>query len=122
MEPEKENEWEAMPLPEQHESIVLNRTLSSEETQYLLLGYRPISMDDKWFIYTKHEWIYFHRSWTGFCIFKIKLVLEAGKYILTEALVNRNPNQFNSAGSESDVELINRVIDIIVRVKQRDAR
>ncbi|MEO3402367.1 hypothetical protein AAFN85_00590 [Mucilaginibacter sp. CAU 1740] len=122
MDPVNENDWKTMPLPEQQEGLALNRTLSDEESKYLLPGHRPRDMDDRWFIYIKDQWMYFHRSWTGVCIFKIRLILANGKYTLTEGFVNRDPEQFKSTSVEADVDMLNRVIDIIVKIEQRESR
>ena len=31
-------------------------------------GHIPEMMEDKWFIYWQDDRLFFHRSWTGYCI------------------------------------------------------
>ena len=50
-------------------------------------------MDDKWFFYLEKDWLYIHRSWTGFCIFQVRLERFEDGYQIAEAWVNDDPEQ-----------------------------
>lgn len=115
MKPTNEHDWKAFPFPVEHEKIILNKILTNEEYNTLILGHRPQDMDDRWFAYYKDSWLYLHRSWTGYCIFKIKLALIDERYMLTEALLSRDPDQFKSTDEESDINIINFVIDLVIK-------
>jgi hypothetical protein len=47
-------------------------------------------MDDRWFIFSEMDWLYFHRSWTGRCIFQIRFKTQKGIYKIVEAWSSRN--------------------------------
>jgi hypothetical protein len=52
------------------------------------LGCIPRDMDDRWFIYLEGEWVHLHRSWTGFCIYQVRLEAVGSSYI-DRALLGR---------------------------------
>ena len=85
------------------------------ETQYKTLqqGYRPRGTDDRWFIYLKDHWLYVHRSWTGFCVFKVNIADENGSYISTILQINRDVDQYKSTNIESDIAELNSVLNSI---------
>ena len=64
----KVSDWETTPLPAKRTKIVLERRFSTEEIQCMRSGLIPAVMEDKWFIYWQDDTLFFHRSWTGFCI------------------------------------------------------
>ncbi|WDF80815.1 hypothetical protein PQ469_12435 [Mucilaginibacter sp. KACC 22773] len=115
MKPTNEHDWKAIPFPFEHEKIILNKVLTNEGYNALILGHRPHGMDDRWFVYCKDSWLYLHRSWTGYCIFKIKLDMIDGNYKLTEAHLSRDQDQYRSSSKESDIEVINLVIDLVIK-------
>jgi hypothetical protein len=55
------------------------------------LGFVSQDMDDKWDIYLDGDTFYFHRSWTGLCIFRMRLQRKDGDYEILEASVARYP-------------------------------
>jgi hypothetical protein len=70
--------WQNMPKPAARVSLDLNRTFSGEEHQLLCLGLIPEVMEDKWFSHVDGDWLSFHRSWTGYCIYLVRLAHEDG--------------------------------------------
>ncbi len=73
--------------------LQIEKILTEEEYKYMTWGLIPMSMDDKWFIYLEDDWLYFHRSWTGLCIFEVRLEKFEDGYSIAEAWVNCDPNQ-----------------------------
>ena len=49
------------------------RKISDSEKWDLTWGHRSRSMDDKWNIIMEDDTLYFIRSWTGFCIYELRL-------------------------------------------------
>jgi hypothetical protein len=45
-------------------------------------------MDQKWFIYMEDDTLWFHRSWTGLCIYEVKFLKAGDKYNIKEAWVD----------------------------------
>ena len=95
------------PMPERCETFVLNRAFSEAEMNALRRGHIPQEMEDKWFWYTEGSTLFAHRSWTGYCIYRIDFQ-EDDDHIVT---VNRDPQQYKSAGIEEDIESLNTLLD-----------
>ncbi|MBR0461804.1 MAG: hypothetical protein IJJ00_03705 [Erysipelotrichaceae bacterium] len=105
------NDWRIEPMPEQHETFVLDRSFTNEEMDVLHLGNIPKEMEDKWFWYMEGTTLWAHRSWTGFCIYRIDLK-EDGKHVVT---VNRDPEQYRCTSIEEDVRSLNMLLDYWTR-------
>jgi hypothetical protein len=71
-------------------------------------------MEDKWFVYWKDDCLYFHRSWTGFCIYIVRFVCDdiGGKAAV--ATVNRDPDQYGGTDDEYDRRMIAYLIDVLL--------
>jgi hypothetical protein len=102
--------WQNTPMPAARASLDLNRTFSEEEQQLLCLGRIPEVMEDKWFIYLDGDWLSFHRSWTEYGIYQVRLAHEDGVYRVAEALVNRDPAQYSSQDAERDAAILSDVL------------
>lgn len=68
-------------------------------------------MEDKWFIFLEGDTLFFHRSWTGHCIFRLTLTREGEKYAVSDALVNRDAGQYGGADDVNDERLLTYLID-----------
>jgi len=68
-------------------------------------------MDDKWAIFLEDDWLYFHRSWTGVCIYMLRLESIEDGYRIAEAWVNRESAQYKLTDDEYDVKLLRFLID-----------
>ena len=101
------DDWKTEPMPEQHETFVLNRSFSDQEMFALRRGNVPQAMEDKWFWFMEGSTLWAHRSWTGHCIFRIDFK-EGNNHVVT---VNRNPEQYRSFGVEDDIESLNRLLN-----------
>lgn len=100
-------DWKTAPMPQRHETFVLNRTFSDQEMFALRCGNVPQAMEDKWFWFMEGSTLWAHRSWTGHCIFSIDFK-EDNNHIVT---VNRDPEQYRSFGVEEDRESLNRLLN-----------
>lgn len=67
-------------------------------------------MDDKWFIFFEDGWLYFHRSWTGSCIYGLKLDRGPEGVRVADGWVTRDRGQYNSPGVEKEMEILQGVI------------
>ena len=68
-------------------------------------------MEDKWFIFLEEDVLYFHRSWTGVCIYQLTLKKEGAEYRVVEALANRDLNQYSATDEHFDKNLLTFLID-----------
>ena len=101
------DDWKTEPMPQQHETFVLNRSFSDEEMEVLRRGHIPQAMEDKWFWYMEGSTLWVHRSWTGHCIYRIDFK-EDDNHVVT---VNRDPEQYNCTSIEKAIESLNGHLD-----------
>ncbi len=101
----------SLPMPTKHVTVPLDRVFSKDEAALLKLGFVPQEMQDKWFIYFESNVLHFHRSWTGYCIYQVFFVQEDESLRMTQAIVNREPEQYTETRTERDQETISQVID-----------
>src|SRR4028118_704345 len=99
-------------------SLPLNKTYTAEEFSLLARGLMPKEMEDKWFIFMQNNTLFFHRSWTGYCIFKVVFEQHDERYVVREAFVNRDPKKYNSSDSNYETALLSRLIDSLLLHKQ----
>ena len=103
----RRGDWKTKAMPELHETFVLNRAFSDEEMAALRRGNIPQAMEDKWFWYMEGSTLWAHRSWTGYCIYRIDFQ-EDGRHAVT---VNRDPEQYRFAGIEEEIQSLNKLLD-----------
>jgi ADP-ribosyl-[dinitrogen reductase] hydrolase len=93
--------WNNIPMDNpKHLEIYLEFT----ESQFNKMknGLIPEEMEDKWFIYYEEGFLYFHRSWTGFGIYRTKITKEPTGYIIREFWVERNFEKYSNTDDEQD--------------------
>ncbi len=110
----KPKDWKTTPMPEQRVTIPLNRAFSQEQVVLIREGLIPEEMEDKWFIYWKKGTLYFHRSWSGFCIYAVRFQLEGDQWRMFEADVNRDPEQYDEQRDSHDTAMISYLIDVLI--------
>lgn len=103
--------WKTRAIPDEKKNLAFTRTYSPAEYQRLQMGFIPDEMEDKWFIYMEKDWLYFHRSWTGICIYQVCLKRAKGGYEVIETWVNRDPEQYTNADDQRDIASLNLLID-----------
>lgn len=105
---------ELSPLPKARAPLELMRTFSWDAYARLRRGFIPRDMDDKWFIFLEDDWLSFHRSWTGFCVFQVRLAEAGDGYTTAEAWACRDPDQYRWTSDSDDIALINHLIDCLL--------
>jgi len=82
--------------------------LHFNEEQYSKLkkGLIPHEMEDKWFIFFEDDWLFFHRSWTGYGIFKAQLTKEKNGYSIKEFWAERKHEKYSNEDDNSDIEAL----------------
>ncbi|MDC5855721.1 hypothetical protein [Vibrio europaeus] len=98
-------------MPTNKTELGFNIFFSNADAEKLLCGYKPVDMEDKWFVYSENTWVYFIRSWTGHYIFGIELSdARDGKLVVTSSWVNADTKQYRSQGREQDCRLLSGII------------
>ena len=102
--------WHRLPDPAHKAELDYARVFSRQDLERIQLGHVPTSMEDKWFIYLEDGWLRFHRSWTGACIYglKIRATAEGGQVV--ESWVNRDAKQYKQNDTEYDRRLVEFLI------------
>ena len=98
-------------MPEARVRLELARSFTSDEYARLERGLIPQEMEDKWFIYLEDDWLNFHRSWTGFCIYRVRLRQEQDTYTVTEVWVNRDYEQYQGRNARVDKKTLTFLIE-----------
>ena len=106
--------WPNKPMPDARKELLLDGQYGREEFVTISQGLVPQSSADKWFIYLDGEWLYFHRSTSGSCIFQLQIMPADEGYAADVLLVNQDPRQYRSLSNEYDVALVSYLIDAIL--------
>ncbi len=83
-------------------------------------GVIPAQMEDKWFIYWDDGELFFHRSWTGCCVYVVKFQTDNDGYKAVEARVNRDPLQYGETNDGKDKAMILFLIDVVLLHRAHD--
>lgn len=106
--------WKTCEPPHLREGLRVQHSYSLEEFDQLKLGFEPQAMEDRWFVYFESPWLYFHRSWTGHCIYRVRFELDQGKATAVEAWVSRDSEQYRGTNSSYDGELLQFLISSLL--------
>ncbi|MEH1883064.1 hypothetical protein [Nostoc sp.] len=102
----KGDDWKTEPMPSASTKIALEKLYSQEEFDRITAGVIPEQMEDKWFIFYEAPWIYLHRSWTGFCIFKVRFEVVGDSVKIAEVQVNRDPAEYSNTDDKRNASML----------------
>ncbi|MEH1793593.1 hypothetical protein [Nostoc sp.] len=102
----KRDDWKTEPMPSASTKIALEKLYSQEEFDRITAGVIPEQMEDKWFIFYEAPWIYLHRSWTGFCIFKVRFEVVGDSVKIAEVQVNRDPAEYSNTDDKRNASML----------------
>jgi len=76
------------------------------EAQFLQLSHGLIASvtDDRWFIFYEDDWLYFHRSWTGYGTYKAQLIKKEDGYYVKDFWAERNKEKFKNEDDNRDIQ------------------
>lgn len=107
-------DWQATPFPGPTGPISLRRRFTADELRRLRRGLVPEAMEDRWFIVWADDALWFHRSWTGHCVFRVRFAADGDGFVVAEVIVNREPAQFHGSDA-SAVDTLNFMLDVVLR-------
>jgi hypothetical protein len=110
----EQTDWKTEALPSKRTTIALNRRFSEIDVRRMQKGLVPEQMEDKWFIFWERNALYFHRSWTGYCIYVARFRNEGDSYTMFEADVNRDPEQYTETSDKRDAAMISYLVDVLL--------
>ena len=102
---------ELKPMPAQKVRLDLEMEFSPEAYQQLALGHISRDMDDKWDAFLEGDRLYWHRSWTGNCLYQTRPERRNDRFVTAETWVNRDPQQYISSDDRYDAALLAVLID-----------
>ena len=101
------SDWKAFDMPEGHDTFFLRHPIPPAQMRILRRGHVPKEMEDKWFWYMQGDTLFAHRSWTGFCIYRI----DFSTVNYHKVAVNRDAKQYKCTSVEEDREALNRLLE-----------
>jgi ADP-ribosylglycohydrolase len=101
-------------MPDQRSTIELDQRYPPEELARIKLGLIPDQMEDKWFVYWQDETLFFHRSWTGICVYAVRFRCDDDGAAMVAADINRDPEECGTADDDDHAELIPYLIDVLL--------
>lgn len=106
-------------MPRLRSKIACNRRYRDREVEQMKLGVIPEQMEDKWFIFWEKDTLHFHRSWTGFCTYRVKFRRLKSGWRMWQITANRNPEQYRGT-DERDIIEVPFLIDLLLLRKAFD--
>ena len=114
METAKPDSWKRLPLPERKHPLGFAALYTDADAERMMQGFIPQQMEDKWFIYFDESWLYFLRSWTGACIFALRLDGSPAGVRVVDSWVNRDPQQYKGEDDEYDRKLVGFLVNALL--------
>ncbi len=103
----EKNDWQTFEMPGKQETFILHLEITDRQMENLRHGNIPKEMEDKWFWYMEGNTLYAHRSWTGYCIYRIDFKPD-NNHVVT---ANRDPEQVTNTSAEEDKKRITELLD-----------
>ena len=102
----EKDDWNTVEMPKDREEFILQSHFSDLRMAALRRGHIPQEMEDKWFWYMEGDTLYAHRSWTGFCIYRIDFRPD-DNHLVT---VNRDKEQHSCTSAEEDARRLSNLL------------
>lgn len=113
----RSTDWKIESMPAEHVVVPLGICYSKNELTEIAYGLIPQVMEEKWFVYYDRGMLNFHRSWTGYCVYRVFAREEGSLMTFTHAEVNRHPKQYKETDDEHDRKMIPYLIDVLLLKK-----
>lgn len=113
----RREDWTFRPLPAQRARLKYQRQFTPEEMCQVVRGFIACCQEEKWCIVFQDNMLHFHRSWSGFEIYR--LVLEPmsdrpGHWTVRTAEVNRLASQYQGEDEAEDISTLDAVIENVL--------
>ena len=114
--PAEPSDWKTLPMPERTARLPFERTVDAKQMARLRDGFVPSEQEDKWFVVFHDDALWFYRSWTGFCIYRVRFEARGvERFAVVEATVNRQADQYRNSDDAADVRTLDSLIDSLLR-------
>ena len=112
--------WKIKKMPKKISTLRLDRRFTRDEFDRMSFGFIPQEMEDKCFIYMDEHNLCFHRSWTGYFIYRVSLIPDQGGFRVGEVEVNRSQNQYSEDHDDYDLQVVTWLIDNLLLGKDTE--
>lgn len=110
----RRKDWLSRPLPAARVVIPLDVRYGPQEMATIRRGYVPSEMEEKWFIYYEDGILYCHRSWTGFCIFRVHFRPVDSGWQAWQVEINRHRGQYLETDDRKDLDLLTYIMEYLL--------
>ncbi len=107
-------DWNLHNLPAICSDLTFDRSFGTADRKKLVFGHLPEVMEDKWFIYYDQGVLNFHRSWTGFCVYRALCDDDGSSLLFKRVLINRDPTQYTETDDTYDLRVLNFLVDAVL--------
>ena len=73
---------------------------------------KPSGMDDRWYVTCESDIINFYRTWTGSCIYRVKMNNEKNRLIQLD--INNNLEQYKFSNIEEEIVLFDSIFNLLL--------
>ncbi|MCQ4040391.1 hypothetical protein [Riemerella anatipestifer] len=105
----------ATSFPDKYETNKLDLEISTNEFKIFEDGIFAGSMEEKWNVFVVSDILYFARSWTNFCIYKVFVKRQVETVILSDFQVSRDYNQYKSRDIDYDTVLLKKLLQMFLQ-------
>lgn len=110
--------FRSRPMPTLRDKLRYKRNFTLNEYQKISAGLIPQMMEDKWFIYFEDDILYFHRSWTGICVYQVQITESDMTYFVSKAFVNRDIREYQEQSNDYDLSFLSFLIESLLLNKK----
>lgn len=105
--------FHCQPMPSQTERLRLDRRFNAIEMEQIKKGFVPEQMEDKWLVHfdPTTNTLFIHRSWTGYCFYKVNFERNKNEWTTSESWVNRDRRQNENTNTSHDRDVASWVIN-----------
>lgn len=101
--------WKNLPI-DNPKRIDIHLQFTAEQFTKLTAGLIPEEMEDKWFVFFENNWLFFHRSWTGYGYYKAQIIKKQDFYIINEFWTERNQEKYQNDDDQADIQILTYLI------------
>jgi len=95
----------------------VNISLTDSHFEQLAQGIYASCTEEKWNVFLLDNYMYWSRSWTDICIYKVTFQKKPIGVELTQLKVNRNPEEYGSTNLKHDVRLFKKFLGFFINDK-----
>lgn len=107
--PATRTSWNTQP-PGPMAAFDYGATFSAAEYDIICRGLIPVEMEDKWFVFLEAHTLYFHRSWTGHCVYQLEFQPTPTRHEVVRALVASDDDMYHRSSDLYEAALVDFLI------------